>query len=197
MGNLIVGTLGVPSATTPWALTATYVSLTGVASRTAGVYLGLCMIGVAFLPKLGAFLVAIPSSVLVAVYVVVFGLLFVEGAKVAFDGTVDHRKGIVIAISLMLGLSAGNIAGFFDGLLSEVLNSGVTVGSLTAIGITLVADLTGSRRRKLQVPLDVSALPALDEFLDAFAARQGLDGGGKTAPARGRRGNAVESSGRG
>ena len=171
VGNLIVGFLGVPSATTPWALTATYVSLTGVAARMVGVYIGLFMIGVAFLPKLGAFLMAIPSSVLVAVYVIVFGLLFVEGAKVAFDGMVDHRKGIIIAISLMLGLSAGNIAGFFDGLLSEVLNSGVTVGSLAAIGITLVSELASSRRRKIQVPLDVSALPAIDEFLVAFATR--------------------------
>ena len=171
VGNLIAGALGVPSATTPWAMTATYVALTGVAARIVGVYMGLFMIGVAFLPKLGAFLMAIPSSVLVAIYVIVFGLLFVEGAKIAFDGTVDHRKGIIIAISLMLGLSAGNIAGFFDGLLSEVLNSGVTVGSLTAIVITLVAELTSSRRKKIQVPLAVSALPAIDEFLVAFAAQ--------------------------
>ncbi len=41
VGNLIVGFLGIPSATTPWALTATYVSLTGVATRMVGVYMGL------------------------------------------------------------------------------------------------------------------------------------------------------------
>lgn len=173
VGNLMVGILGVPSATTPLAQTATYVSLTGVAARSVGVYLGLFMVGVAFLPKLSAFLVAIPGSVLAAVYVIIFGLLFVEGAKVAFGGRVDHREGIVIAISLMLGLSAGNIAGFFDGLLGELLGSGVTVGSLAAIGFTLVADLTGPRRRKIQVPLDVSALPALDEFLISLASRRG------------------------
>ena len=171
VGNLIVGFLGIPSATTPWALTATYVSLTGVAARVVGVYLGLFTIGVAFLPKLGAFLMAIPSSILAAVYIIVFGVLFVEGAKVAFDGTVDHRKGIIIAVSLMLGLSSGSIAGFFDGLMSELLNSGVTVGSLTVIGMTLLAELTSARRRKIQVPLDVSALPAMDEFLVAFTAR--------------------------
>ena len=168
VGNLLVGFLGIPSATTPWALTATYVSLTGVAARFVGVYLGLFTIGVAFLPKLGAFLIAIPSSILAAVYIVVFGVLFVEGAKVAFEGVVDHRKGIIIAVSLMLGLSSGSIAGFFDGLMSELLNSGVTVGSLTVIGMTLLSELTSSRRRKIQVPLDVSALPAIDEFLVAF-----------------------------
>ena len=179
VGNLLVGFLGIPSATTPWALTATYVSLTGVAARMAGVYLGLFTIGVAFLPKLGAFLMAIPSSILAAVYIVVFGVLFVEGAKVAFDGVVDHRKGIIIAVSLMLGLSSGSIAGFFDGLMSELLNSGVTVGSLTVIGMTILSELTSSRRRKIQVPLDVSALPAIDEFLVAFTDRYRWAEGGQ------------------
>ena len=173
VGNLIAGILGIPSATTPWALTATYVTLTGVAARMVGVYLGLFMIGVAFLPKLGAFLIAIPSPVLAAVYVIVFGGLFVEGAKVAFDDQVDHRKGIIIAVSLMLGLASGNIAGFFDGLMGELLDSGVTVGSLTVIGMTLLLELTGSRRRKIQVPLELSALPKIDEFLVAFAERYG------------------------
>ena len=173
VGNLIAGILGIPSATTPWALTATYVTLTGVAARMVGVYLGLFMIGVAFLPKLGAFLIAIPSPVLAAVYVIVFGGLFVEGAKVAFDDQVDHRKGIIIAVSLMLGLASGNIAGFFDGLMGELLDSGVTVGSLTVIGMTLLLELTGSRRRKIQVPLELSALPKIDEFLVAFAEKYG------------------------
>ncbi len=173
VGNLIAGILGIPSATTPWALTATYVTLTGVAVRMVGVYLGLFMIGVAFLPKLGAFLIAIPSPVLAAVYVIVFGGLFVEGAKVAFDDQVDHRKGIIIAVSLMLGLASGNIAGFFDGLMGELLDSGVTVGSLAVIGMTLLLELTRSRRRKIQVPLELSALSKIDAFLVAFAEKYG------------------------
>ena len=173
VGNLIVGFLGIPSATTPWALTATYVTLTGVATRIVGVYMGLFMIGVAFLPKLGAFLIAIPSPVLAAVYIIVFGGLFVEGAKVAFDDKIDHRKSIVIAVSIMVGLSSGSIAGFFDGFVHELLDSGVTVGSLTVIGMTLLVELTGSRRRKIQVPLELSALPAIDEFLVAFAEKYG------------------------
>lgn len=173
VGNLIVGLLGIPSATTPWALTATYVSLTGVATRVVGVYMGLFMIGVAFLPKLGAFLIAIPSPVLAAVYIIVFGGLFVEGAKVAFDDKIDHRKSIVIAVSIMVGLSSGSIARFFDGFVHELFDSGVTVGSLTVIGMTLLVELTGSRRRKIQVPLELSALPAIDEFLVAFAEKYG------------------------
>ena len=47
------------------------------------------------------------------------------------------------------------------------------MGGLAAIGFTLVADLTGPRRRKIQVPLDVSALPALDAFLISLASRRG------------------------
>ncbi len=173
VGNLIVGFLGIPSATTPWALTATYVSLTGVAARMVGVYMGLFMIGVAFLPKLGAFLIAIPSPVLAAVYIIVFGGLFVEGAKVAFDDKIDHRKSIVIAVSIMVGLSSGSIAGFFDGFVRELLDSGVTVGSLTVIGMTLLVDLTGSRWRKIQVPMELSSLSKIDEFLVAFAEKYG------------------------
>ncbi len=91
----------------------------------------------------------------------------------AFDDKIDHRKSIVIAVSIMVGLSSGSIAGFFDGFVHELLDSGVTVGSLTVIGMTLLVELTGSRRRKIQVPLELSALPAIDEFLVAFAEKYG------------------------
>ncbi|MDE2798210.1 MAG: hypothetical protein OXI94_06030, partial [Gemmatimonadota bacterium] len=74
---------------------------------------------------------------------------------------------------IMVGLSSGSIAGFFDGFVRELLDSGVTVGSLTVIGMTLLVDLTGSRWRKIQVPMELSSLSKIDEFLVAFAEKYG------------------------
>ncbi len=171
IGNLFAGALGIPSATTPWALTATYVTLTGVAARGVGIYLGLFTIGAALLPKLVAFLMAIPDAVLMAVYVIVFGLLFVEGARVALSTKLDHRKTLIIAVSLMSGLMAETIAAFFGGIVRDLLGSGVTVGGLMALGLTFVQELTGSRQRKIEAPLRAESLPTIDEFIVAFGER--------------------------
>ena len=61
--------------------------------------------------KFLAILVAVPSPVVSAVYVIIFGMLFVEGAKTVFTGQVDQKKATITGISMVLGLSAGFSAG--------------------------------------------------------------------------------------
>ena len=51
----------------------------------------------------------------------------------------------------------------------------MTAGGLTAILMTLFVELTGPRRRRLKAVCDVSALPAIRKFLQAFAVRSGWD----------------------
>ena len=93
-GTLLSGLLGTLPVGSPWSISAVYIGFTGIASRNVGIFLGLLTIAAAPLFKIIAFLIAIPSPVVSAVYVILFGLLFIEGAKTVFDGSaVDNQKG--------------------------------------------------------------------------------------------------------
>ena len=169
VGTLFSGLLATLPVAAPWATTVVYYGFTGVAARIVGIYLGLLTILVASFAKLLAVLVAIPSPVVSAVYVIIFGMLFVEGAKTVFTGQVDQKKATVTGVSVVLGLSAGVLSGFFEGTSSIVVGNAIVVGGMAAIVMTVFTELSGFRARKLRVDLSQTSLPAVDDFLCQFA----------------------------
>ena len=171
--TFLTGLLGTVPISAPWAVTVVYVGFTGVASKVVGIYLGLATIAVTPFSKLIAFLVAVPSPTLSAIYVIIFGALFVEGAKIAFAGRMDHRKATIIGVSLVVGISAGSFSGQIEGILGNIAGNTVAAGSAVALVMTAVLELSGSRRDKLVVDLRLSSLTAITEFLDGFAASRG------------------------
>ena len=171
--TFLTGVLGTVPISAPWAVTVVYVSFTGVASKVVGIYLGLATLAIAPFSKLIAFLVVVPSPVLIAIYVIIFGALFVEGAKIAFAGQMDHKRGTIIGVSLVVGISAGSLAGQLEGSLGNIAGSVVASGSAVALGMTAISELTGTRLRKLEVDLALSSLTPIAEFLDGFAANRG------------------------
>ena len=131
----------------------------------------------AFQPKLISLFLAIPDPVIGAYLLVILGVLFVLGMQVVIQDGVDYRKAVLVGVSFWVG------AGFQNGLLfSEYLNdwlrdllgNGMTAGGLTAILLTLLFNLTGPRRRRMETELDMGALDRVKEFLDGFAAARGL-----------------------
>ena len=168
VGTLLSGLLGTLPVG-PWAATVVYIGFTGVAARSVGVCLGLMTIVVASFSKLLATLIAIPSPVVSAVYIIIFGLLFVEGAKTVFTGQVDQKKATITGVSMVLGLSAGTLSGYFEGVTSHLVGNTIVVGSMAAIGMTLFTEFSGFRARKLRTGLSQSSLPAVDDFLGQFA----------------------------
>ena len=169
VGTILSGILGTLPVAAPWAVTVVYIGFTGVAARSVGIYLGLFTMVAATFSKLLAVLVAIPSPVVGAVYIVIFGMLFVEGAKTVFTGPVDQKRAAITGISIVLGLSAGALSGFFEGTASHLVGNPIVTGGLTAIGMTALTELTGFRARKLRADLSPSSLPAVDAFLCQFA----------------------------
>ena len=169
LGTLVSGLLGTLPVAAPWAATVVYIAFTGVAATSVGIYLGLFTLIVAFFSKLLAILVAIPSPVVSAVYVIIFGMLFVEGAKTVFTGHVDQRKATITGVSMVLGLSAATISGLFEGVTIHLVGNTIVVGGLAAITMTLFTEISGLRARKLRGELSRSSLPAVDDFLCQFA----------------------------
>ena len=171
LGTLLSGLLGSLPVAAPWAATAVYITFTGVAATSVGIYLGLFTILVAFFSKLLALLVAIPMPVVSAVYVIIFGMLFVEGAKTVFTGQVDQKKATITGISVVLGLSAGTISGLFEGVTVHLVGNTIVVGGLAAIVMTLFTELSSFRAAKLRIDLSPASLPAVDDFICGFAER--------------------------
>ena len=171
LGTLLSGLLGTLPVAAPWSATAVYIAFTGVAARSVGIYLGALTILVAFFAKLLAILVAIPAPVVSAAYIIIFGMLFVEGAKTVFAGQVDQKRAAIAGVSMVLGLSAATLSGLFGETASHLVGNTIVTGGMAAIGMTIFAELSAFRARKLQVDLSQAALPAVDEFLCQFAGR--------------------------
>ena len=179
VGTLSSGLLGTLPVAAPWAVTVVYVGFTGVAARSVGIYLGLLTMAIAPFSKFLAVLVAVPSPVVSAVYVIIFGMLFVEGAKTVFTGQLDQKKATITGVSVVLGLSAGIFSGLVEGITSQLVGNTIVVGGIAAIGMTLLTELLGSRARRLRVDLSHSSLPAVDDFLSRFADRHSWTEEGK------------------
>ncbi len=168
-GTFLSGILGTLPVAAPWSATAVYIGFTGVAATSVGIYLGLFTIAAAFFSKLLAVLVSIPSPVVSAVYVIIFGMLFIEGAKTVFAGQMDQKKAAITGVSMVLGLSAGAFSGLFEGIIVNLVGNPIVVGGIAAIAMTVFTELSGFRAKKLRTDLSHDSLPAIDDFLCQFA----------------------------
>ena len=175
LGNLLSGLAStVPNTTYSSSIPLT--ELTGVAARNVGVSLGLIFIALAFLPKVAALILAIPSPVVAAYLMVLMGMLFVQGMKIVMQDGLDYRKGVVVGISFWFGAGFQN-QDIFAAQLGEqwgaLLGNGMTAGGLAFLVLTLFTEMTGPRRHRLEMDLDITALPKIDGFLRELASRFG------------------------
>ena len=175
VGNLLSGLAGTVPNTT-YSTSVSVAELTGVGARRVGVALGAVFLGLAFLPKALAVILAIPGPVAGAYIAVLLSVLFVVGMKVAIQDGIDYRTGLIVGVSFWTGVGLQNgwvypehVSEFAGGLLSN----GITAGGLVAIFMTLFMELTRPRRHQIEVALDVAALPRVGEFLQKFASRHG------------------------
>lgn len=175
MGNLLSGLAGTVPNTT-YSSSLPLAELTGVGARNVGVAIGLVFIGLAFLPKVTALLLAIPGPVVASYLLVLLALLFIQGMKLVVQDGVDYRKSIIAGLAFWIGLGFQNQLIFAEQLgetWGGLLGNGMTAGGLTAIVLTLFVELTAARRRRLDVPLDAKVLPEIDALLRDLAGRLG------------------------
>ena len=175
IGKLLSGlTAIVPTQTI--AVSVPTIELTGVAARRVGIAAGGVLMAMAFLPKVIALILAIPSPVIVAYLTVVLAMSFVRGMTEIVQGGIDHRKGMISGVAFWVGVGCQNDL-LFPGLLSELagglLKNGITAGGIVAILMTLFLEATAPRRTRIEAELDLSVLPKIREFLGAFASRSG------------------------
>ncbi|MCY4228418.1 MAG: hypothetical protein OXF20_12175 [Gammaproteobacteria bacterium] len=175
LGDLLSGLMGtLPNTTYSTAVSVT--ELTGVAARKIGVCVGIMFVLLAFSPKFLALVLSIPNPVVAAYLMVLLAMLFVVGMKIIIQDGVDYRKGLIAGFSFWIGVGCQHNV-IFPELIGEfaggMLQNGMTAGGLAAILISMFVELTEPKRQRIELNLDVSELPKVNEFLGEFASKCG------------------------
>ncbi len=123
------------------------VRLTKVKSRYVVATAGLFMMIIGIFPKVGAAVAAIPPPVLGGASYALFGTVAVVGVqilrRVDFH---DERNVIILAISLAMAITPTvypTIFAEFPEGVKTIINSGITMGSITAILLNLIFNVWG------------------------------------------------------
>ena len=176
MGNLLSG-IGGTLPNTTYSSSISLAEVTGIGARRVGIIIGLIFLAVAFFPKFTALIIAIPPPVAAAYITVLIGMLFLQGMKIVIQDGVDHRKAVIAGLSFWIGTGFQNGWIFPDllgeGFLGVLLGTGMTSGAIVAVVMMLFLEMTGPRRKRLRVPLDMDALPQLKDFLGGLASTAG------------------------
>lgn len=175
LGILAAGIFGTPPNSVYSGTSVSLIGFTGVAARRIGYVIGGTLLALAFLPKLTAFLLTLPSPVMAAYILTAIALLFVSGVRTVVQDGLDAQKALVLGLSFSLGMGIDNQTIFADLLGHKwglLLDNGMVVGALVAVLMTVFLDLISPQRRsRLEVELNVSSLPEIDRFLQDVAVR--------------------------
>ena len=175
LSTLLAGLTGtMPNSPLPTSLA--FAEITGVNARRVGVYIGIIFIALAFLPKVTALVLAIPSPVIAGHLMLLISLMFVQGIRLIVQDGIDFRSSVIVGIAFWIGMGFENKAIFAEQLgenMGQLLGNGMLTGGLVVIALTLVMEWTGSRHRRIQTALEVAAVPQIDDFLSDLAKRMG------------------------
>ncbi|MEW2359097.1 nucleobase:cation symporter-2 family protein [Spirillospora sp. NPDC029432] len=118
------------------------VRLTGVRSRYVVVAAGVIMMILGLFPKAAAYVAAIPPDVLGGAAIAMFGTVAVVGIQTLAQADLrQERNSLIVAISIGMALLPTTLPDFGESMprdVAAVLDSGITLGSLTAIILNLV-----------------------------------------------------------
>ena len=173
IGMLLAGISGTLPTMVNSSYSISLVSLTGVAARRVGIGVAVVMLTLALFSKFTAVLLTIPGPVLGAYLMLAMGILFVSGCQTILRDGLDPRRMMVVALASALGLGLHRhpiTQDLFGDDLGALLGSGVTIGAMVAIGMTLLLEAMSTRRSRLEVTLDMASLPDIHEFLDRLAS---------------------------
>ncbi|MGW0362861.1 nucleobase:cation symporter-2 family protein [Streptomyces sp. NPDC002990] len=125
------------------------VRMSKVMSRYVVVAAGVFMIVLGLLPKAGSVVAAIPHPVLGGAALSMFGMVAAVGIQILGKSDLrEERNALILGVSLGAALLPATVGPFFDRLPDDVravLDSGITLGALTAITLNLLFNVFTSR----------------------------------------------------
>ena len=129
--------------------------MTGVKKRRVIVITGVMLIVLGFVPKIAAVTTIIPTSVLGGAMLAMFGMVVAQGIKML--GAViseSPENSMIIACSIGMGLGVTVVPELFDVLpnsLQILTSNGIVAGSVTAIVLNIIFNMTPRRKKEKQV----------------------------------------------
>jgi NCS2 family nucleobase:cation symporter-2/xanthine permease XanP len=130
---------GFPSAT--YAQNNGVIQMTGVAARRIGWLMAVILLCLGVFPPVGRWITVMPSCVLGALAIMLFGLVAISGLRLMMAGGLSQRDALIAAISLGVGIGVPSQAEWLKTLPSVVqtfLESGVSAGGMAALLLNLL-----------------------------------------------------------
>ncbi|AKG74709.1 nucleobase:cation symporter-2 family protein [Salinicoccus halodurans] len=121
------------------------VQLSGVRSNHIIYIAGGMLVLLGLVPKIGALTLAIPTSVLGGAMLAMFGMVIAYGIKMLSNVDFEKQENLmIVAISVGMGLGVTAVPELFAALparISVLTDSGIVMGSLTAIILNIVFNM--------------------------------------------------------
>ena len=128
------------------------VKMTGVKERKVIFITGILLVILGFLPKFAAVTQMIPTSVLGAAMVAMFGLVITQGmTMLAPEIMKSMENALIVACAVGLGVGVSVVPGIFAVLpdtLENLFSNGIVTGSLTAIILNILFNMIGESSKK-------------------------------------------------
>jgi xanthine permease XanP len=122
------------------------IQLTGVGSRHVGLFIGGVLMVLGLIPAVGVLVQALPASALGGATLIMFGMVAASGIRILAGVPLTRRNGMILAISLGLGLGVTfvpEVTAHLPELLKSTLHSGIATGGLAALLLNIL--LPGER----------------------------------------------------
>ena len=156
---------------------ASFIQITGVASRRVGYFIGGILLVMAFLPKVSGLISTIPGPVMTGYLIMVTGTLVRRRCADGHSERAQQGQKVVVA-GVCFWIGASFQFGLFHlpdlgPIWGALFKSGITTGGIAAVVMILYLELTNPRRMRFQSKLHIDALPELNEFIAKFADSRG------------------------
>jgi xanthine permease len=127
------------------------IQMSGVRDRKVIFITGGMLVALGFLPKLAALTTIIPTSVLGAAMLAMFGMVITQGIRMlAPEIAKSMENAMISAVAVGLGVGVAVVPDLFKNMPEEIsilTSNGIVAGSVTAIVLNILFNMIGPKRK--------------------------------------------------
>jgi NCS2 family nucleobase:cation symporter-2 len=148
----------------------------GVTSRWVAYWMGGMLIACSLMPVVSGVLVAMPRSVIGAVFVFTASFIIVNGLQIITSRLLDARRTFIVGIALTASLGHEIYPALYHkapAILQPFVSSGLVVGLITALLLNAIFRIGVKTRASVSLAPDVDNHDAVRAFLEQQGAKWG------------------------